>query len=349
MHIADGLKLDFDDVLLRPKRSRAPSRKAIDLIRTFECPYGGTLSCLPIIAANMTATGTMVMARAFKDHKALVCLHKFYTIEQLLEFWNNYNLNVFYTLGIRDDDFDKIKKFKGRREPFAFMKSGSRTYIKPMICLDAANGYTMYFVNRLKQTRELFPDSIIMAGNVATPDMVQELILMGADIVKIGIGPGSACTTRIETGVGYPQLSAIIECADAAHGIGGLICADGGCRNPGDIVKAFAAGADFVMLGGMLAGCDECEGERYQARGKVFKFYGMSSKEAQEKYYDGVPDYATAEGKSMEVRLKGPAEGVLKRITGGLRSACAYVGAERLKDLGKCATFVRVNRIHNDY
>lgn len=339
MHIERGLGLDFDDVLIRPRRSRSPSRKAITLTRSFKFLHGNELTCLPIIASNMSATGTFQMAKTFVQHEALTCLHKFYKVSTLANLFN-YHWNVFYTLGIKDDDFKKLETLKtlGNISP-------------SMICLDAANGYTMYFVKRLQQLREIHPDAIIMAGNVATPDMVQELLLMGADIVKIGIGPGSVCTTRIETGVGYPQLTAIIECADAAHGIGGLICADGGCRTPGDVAKAFAAGADFVMLGGMLAGCDECDGEWSEDRnsGRKLKFYGMASKEAQEKYYDGVPDYATAEGRSINVPAKGPAERVLKRITGGIRSACAYVDANRLKDLTKCATFIRVNRIHNAY
>jgi len=249
-----------------------------------------------------------------------------------MRFWVGDRPKVFYTLGIREDDFEKLERFiqEWRTPP-------------PLICLDAANGYTMYFVDRLQQLREAQPKAIIMAGNVCTPEMVQELLLRGADIVKVGIGPGSVCTTRTETGVGYPQLSAVIECADAAHGLGGLVCADGGCKTPGDVAKAFAGGADFVMLGGMLAGCDECDGKWFN-NGFEFQFYGMSSKQAQEEFYDGVPNYATAEGKCTIVDKKGPAAHVLRRITGGLRSACAYTGAARLKDLPKCTTFVRVSR-----
>ncbi len=331
MRVKESVKLDFDDVLIRPKRSKAPSRKAVELIRTFKCLHGGSFTCLPIIAANMNTIGTFEMARAFTKHQALVCLHKFYGTVALNEFWISTvyegRLNVFYTLGVRGGDFGALKDF-------------TRYWTPAMICLDAANGYSMYFVERLQRIRVAYPNSIIMAGNVVTPEMVQELLLMGADIVKIGIGSGSACTTRIETGVGYPQLSAIIECADAAHGLGGLICADGGCRTPGDVAKAFAGGADLVMLGGMLAGCDECDGEWIENK---FEFYGMSSEKAQEKFYGGVPSYATAEGKCVHVQKKGPAENVLKRITGGLRSACAYTGAARLKDLTKCATFIRVS------
>ena len=332
MRIEEGVKLDFDGVLIRPKRSKAPSRKAVELTRTFECLHGGSFTCLPIIAANMNTIGTFEMARALAEYQALVCLHKFYDITTLNEFWTNCSyeeeLSVFYTLGVRAGDLGKLKDF-------------AQYWTPTMICLDAANGYSMYFVERLQRLREAFPDSVIMAGNVVTPEMVQELLLQGADIIKIGIGPGSVCTTRIETGIGYPQLSAIIECADAAHGLGGLVCADGGCRTPGDVAKAFAGGADFVMLGGIFAGCDECDGEWTD---DGFEYYGMSSEKAQDKFYGGVESYATAEGKCVHVPKKGPAEKVLKRITGGLRSACAYTGAARLKDLTKCTTFVRINK-----
>lgn len=314
MRIEEGLKLDFCDVLIRPKRSEAPSRATVDLLRNFNCLHGGELTCLPIVAANMYATGTRDMANTFHSYKALVALHKFQEPMQ--------RSNVFNTVGLRSQSLEGL----GR-----------------LICLDAANGYTMHFVGMLERLRALYPDSIIMAGNVATPEMTQELLLMGADIVKVGIGPGSVCTTRIETGVGYPQLSAIIECADAAHGLGGLVCADGGCKTPGDVAKAFAAGADLVMLGGMLAGCTECTGKRFDGK---FEFFGMASAEAQERFSNGVPTYGTAEGESITVPTQGSAGEVLKRITGGLRSTCAYVGAARLKDLPKCTTFIRVNRIH---
>jgi len=322
MQFEEGLKLDFCDVLLRPKRSEAPSRKAVVLKRTFTSLHSEVeLICLPIIAANMKSTGTVAMAEALDPFGALACLHKFQSPKNLP--------NAFDTVGLHPTP---------GRPSFNYL-----TGLGELICLDAANGYTMYFVECVKTLRSKYPEAIIMAGNVVTPEMVQELLLMGADIVKVGIGPGSACTTRIETGVGYPQLSAIIECADAAHGLGGLVCADGGCKTPGDVVKAFAAGADFVMLGGMLAGCTECDGQRVDNK---FLFYGMASAEAQNELNGGVPDYATPEGKAIWIPSKGSAVEVIKRIAGGLRSACAYVGANRLKDLPKCATFVRVNRIH---
>ena len=217
------------------------------------------------------------------------------------------------------------------------------------VCIDVANGYTEAFVAFVKKVRETYPDIVLMAGNVVTGDMTEELLLAGADIVKVGIGPGSVCTTRKMTGVGYPQLSAIIECADAAHGLGGRICADGGCTVPGDIAKAFGGGADFVMLGGMLAGHDEAAGDVVTTEDGVFKrFYGMSSRNAMDKYAGGVAKYRAAEGKAVLIPARGPVESTIQDILGGVRSACTYVGARRLKELTMRTTFVRVSMQLNE-
>jgi GMP reductase len=344
MRVESELRLDFDDVLIRPKRSVAPSRASVELERQYQFRAAAAQAGwtgIPIIAANLDTTGSMDMAAALHELRMLTCLHKFYPLEQLVRFFTQSpaGASTFYTLGVQDEDFEKLKAFVAKAPDRA-----------RLICIDAANGYTKYFVDRVKHVRDLCPRATIMAGNVATPEMVQELLIEGrADIVKVGIGPGSVCTTRRMTGVGYPQLSAIIECADAAHGNQGHICADGGCRTPGDIAKAFGAGADFVMLGGMLAGTDQCEGEwtSVDRRKTALKFYGMSSLEAHEKHHDGLKEYAAAEGKCVTVPCKGPVKDVLREVTGGLRSACAYVGAERLKDLFKCCTFVRCTTIHN--
>jgi GMP reductase len=366
MQIENEVKLDFKDVLIRPKRSKAPSRSNVYIERSFDFLNGARWTGVPIMASNMSATGVFGMAEKLSKHNMITCLHKHYSVDQLVN-WFGYNGGepncwhyTYYTMGITDDDFDKLTQV---------LKGVPRSTL-PYICVDVANGYTEYFQKRVKRVRELVPNATIMAGNVATPEMVSELILSGAaDIVKVGIGPGSVCTTRVKTGVGYPQLSAIIECADAAHGNGGLICADGGCTVPGDVAKAFGAGADFVMLGGMFAGVDECEGQWKYERvngythmdGAVsdafttktgFKFYGMSSEEAQDKYTGGTKSYNTSEGKSSWIKPKGPVDDVVKDILGGLRSACAYVGAMQLKHLSKCCTFVRVmqqeNRIFNE-
>jgi GMP reductase len=330
MRIENEIKFNYEDVLIRPKRSDAPSRKSVELIRTFKMPYSGqAFTCLALIAANLDSVGTFAMATTLAKQQACCALHKFYSLDELEYFYlrNSASLYSFYTLGIKDEDLVKLTTLTAR--------IGNLN----LICVDVANGYTKYFVNKVKTVRGLYPNSILMAGNVATPEMVQELILEGVDIVKVGIGPGSLCKTRLVTGVGYPQLSAVLECADAAHGLGGLVCADGGCRTPGDIAKAFGAGADFVMLGGMFAGAQECDGEWTE---EGLKVYGMSSSEAQEKYSGGVPEYATSEGRCSIVPAKGPVSSVLSEITGGLRSACSYVGARRLKDFSKCCSFVRV-------
>jgi GMP reductase len=219
------------------------------------------------------------------------------------------------------------------------------------ICIDVANGYSEHFVGFVKWARETYPDKIIIAGNVVTGEMVEELLLSGADIIKVGIGPGSVCTTRVKTGVGYPQLSAIIECADAAHGLGGQIISDGGCKVPGDIAKAFGGGADFVMLGGMLAGHAESGGELVEdEHGKQFKlFYGMSSETAMNKYAGGVAEYRASEGKTIKMPYRGPVTETILDILGGLRSTCTYVGASYLKELTKRTTFIRVQEQHNEW
>jgi len=332
MRIEEGIKLDFDDVLIRPKRSDAPSRKSVELLRTFKMPYSGQeFTCLPIIAANLDTVGTFAMATALAKQQACCALHKFYNLDDLEYFYSRIPESVysFYTLGIKDADLVKLTTLT------------ARVGTLNLICIDVANGNTQFFVNKVKTVRKLYPNSILMAGNVATPEMCQELILEGVDIVKVGIGSGIFCATRKVTGVGYPQLSAVLECADVAHGLGGLVCSDGGCRTAGDIAKVLGAGGDFVMLGGMFAGAEECEGEWID---EGLKTYGMSSKQAQEKYYGGVPDYATSEGKCAIVPRKGPVKDILTEITGGLRSFCTYIGASSLKHASRCTTFIQVNK-----
>ena len=336
MRIDNDPKLDFDDVLIRPKRSEAASRSSIALQREYQfLNSNARWQGIPVVASNMDTVGTMAMARALGP-EMMACLHKYYSESSLVDFFRSHHAqtNAFLTLGIKDDDFERLRHVAEQVE-------------LRFVCVDAANGYTNYFVERVKRIREAFPHLTIMAGNVVTPEMVQELLIVGAaDIVKIGIGSGSVCTTRIKTAVGYPQLSAIIECADAAHGLRGHVCADGGCRTPGDVVKAFAGGADFVMLGGMLAGHDECGGEWLEKEGRRLgmKFYGMSSRTAMDKYAGGLRDYRACEGREVVVPPKGAVKDTIQEITGGIRSACAYVGASSLKDLSKCTTFVICQR-----
>lgn len=341
MRIENDIKLDFRDVLIRPKRSTLSSRQEVDLNRTFKFKYGkGDFSGVPVIAANMDGVGTLTMAHAFHTagHGMTVALTKHYAVEDLIEFYGKPEAaNAWYSLGVTQADLNKLRAVK------AAVPGLNR------LCVDVANGYSEAFLQVVKQLRTEYPDDVIMAGNVVTGDMVEALVLAGADIVKVGIGPGSVCTTRKMTGVGYPQLSAVIECADAAHGLGALICADGGCQVAGDLAKAFGGGADFIMLGGMLAGHTESELLLQEDdQGKYLTFYGMSSDTAQMAHEGQVRSYRTSEGKTVKVPYKGDVAGTVGEILGGLRSACTYVGARYLKELTKRTTFVRVNRQLND-
>uniref|UniRef100_UPI00398ECEFC GMP reductase 2 n=1 Tax=Pristiophorus japonicus TaxID=55135 RepID=UPI00398ECEFC len=335
--IDNDVKLDFKDVLLRPKRSTLKSRSEVELMRSFtfrnsKQSYTG----IPIIAANMDTVGTFEMAKALSKFSLFTAIHKHYTVEQ----WKQFAVSnpeclqsVAASSGTGPNDFKNLTAILELLPEVRY------------ICLDVANGYSEHFVEFLKDVRSKFPDHTIMAGNVVTGEMVEELILAGADIIKVGIGPGSVCTTRKKTGVGYPQLSAVIECADAAHGLDGHIMSDGGCTCPGDVAKAFGAGADFVMLGGMFAGHSQCGGETIEKNGKKYKlFYGMSSETAMKKHTGGVADYRASEGKTVEVEFKGEVESTIRDILGGVRSTCTYVGAAKLKELSRRTTFIRVTQ-----
>jgi GMP reductase len=343
MRIETDVKLDFKDVFIRPKRSTLNTRSAVDVNRAFRFLHtGAEWRGFPLVAANMDVTGTMAMARALGKHGALTALHKHYPEPKLAEFFASPDgAHAFFSLGTTAADVKKLAAV-AKSAPIRF------------ICLDVANGYAEKFLETVKRVRDDYPHAVIMAGNVVTGDMTEALILAGADIVKIGIGPGSVCTTRRVTGVGYPQLSAIIECADAAHGLKGQVCADGGCTVPGDVAKAYGAGADFVMLGGMLAGHDECDGQiRYEERDgeKVpvgMTFYGMSSETAMKKHSGGVAHYRAAEGKTVETPYRGSVEGTMTEIMGGVRSMMTYIGAAHLKEVSKRTTFVRVTAQTND-
>jgi len=345
MRIENEVRLDFKDVLIRPKRSTLSTRSNVDIAREFhfrhtQVQYHG----VPIIAANMDTTGTFEMARALDAFEMSTALHKHYTVDEVVAFFRGLvrKTAAFYSMGIGAADEEKFGHV------MAAAGGGADSAIR-YVCIDVANGYTEGFVRLVAKIRERHPHLVIMAGNVVTGEMTEELILSGADIVKVGIGPGSVCTTRTMTGVGYPQLSAIIECADAAHGLEGHICADGGCTTPGDVAKAFGGGADFVMLGGMFAGHDECAGEVVERDGRKYqRFYGMSSRTAMEKYAGGVAKYRAAEGKEVLVPHRGPVTGTVQEILGGVRSACTYVGARRLRELSKRTTFVRVSQQSNE-
>lgn len=364
MRIEADTKLDYCDVLLRPKRSKMGSRKDVDLIRKFKFVNSGEeYSGIPIMAANMQGVGTFNMAEELSQYSMFTCLDKNIQPVDIWTWLGNHELkpdlirSTAVSTGITEIDQERIKTTLDLNKSIRY------------VCIDVANGYSERFLDFVARFREKYPNITIIAGNVVTPDITEELILRGADIVKVGIGPGSVCTTRIKTGVGYPQLSAVIECADAAHGLGGHIIADGGCTSPGDVVKAFGAGADFVMLGGMLAGTDQGGGEvitkhyvtnevviddeghwqEHKVEEKQFiEFFGSSTTVAQEKS-NGIQSHRTSEGRVVKIPYRGPVSNPVSDILGGLRSGCTYVGASKLKDLSKCATFIKVNngRTHN--
>jgi len=359
MNIEQDLKLDYSGVLLRPKRSTLSSRKQVRLERTHTFRNSRqTFERIPVMAANMDGVGTFDMADTLGRLGLFTCLVKTYSIKQLVGFFVDEPERAEYTaysMGITDDDAAKFRAVYAGASCIKY------------VCVDVANGYSERFLHFISELRQQYPDVTIIAGNVVTADQTQELILRGADIVKVGIGPGSVCTTRIKTGVGYPQLSAVIECADAAHGLDGHVIADGGCISPGDIAKAFAGGADFVMLGGMLAGHDEGGGKvitKHYASGEYTRkddgtyiphfeqkhfvqFYGMSSDAANTKHFGGLKDYRSSEGREVLVPYRGAIADSVQDILGGVRSSCTYVGAAKLKHLPKCATFIRCQDTHN--
>ena len=370
MRIDQDVKLDYKDVLIRPKRSTLRSRMQVVLNRSFtfrnyepDFPENiDDVHCtgIPIMASNMDGVGTFEMADTLAKKSIFTCLVKTYSADELIEFFDTDDYErtnyVAMSIGTSDDDWCKLQSVMA-------MADGNLKYV----CMDIANGYSEHFAQHVKKVRNAYPHIVIIAGNVVTGEMTEELILNGADIVKVGIGPGSVCTTRIQTGVGYPQLSAVIECADAAHGLGGHIIADGGCTCPGDVAKAFAAGADFVMLGGMLAGHDEGGGEvitKIYETDEVTKtgdgfyetiykekqfvqFYGMSSDAANTKHFGGLKDYRSSEGREILVPYRGEVAQTIQDLLGGIRSTCTYAGALKLKQLSKCTTFVRCTQQFN--
>jgi GMP reductase len=384
MRIEEDMKLDYKDVLIRPKRSTLGSRKEVDLQRGFTFrnykPYVATdvlpdgypvvqeqyrhYRGTPIMASNMDGVGTFEMADTLAIGGIFTCLVKTYSVSDLVNYFDQDDRShdpartefVAMSIGITDADHAKFRD--------VYEQTGSRL---KYVCIDVANGYSSRFRDTVSEFRKLYPNIVIIAGNVVTGEMTEELILAGADIVKVGIGPGSVCTTRIQTGVGYPQLSAVMECADAAHGLGGHIIADGGCTCPGDVAKAFAGGADFVMLGGMLAGHDQGGGDvitkhyanseatlldngnyvpHYEQK-QFVQFYGMSSDAANKKHFGGLKDYRSSEGREVFVPYRGDVAATVQDILGGLRSTCTYAGAIRLKHLMRCTTFIRCTQQFN--
>jgi GMP reductase len=347
MRIKEDIKLNFDDVLMEPKRSTLSSRRDVDMTRKFTFRNSGKImEFTPIFASNMDGVGTFSMAKVLQKHKMMTVITKNTTVDQWKEAVGSglrlQSVSVCTgTNKIWDPEAEDYNNMQAVLASFPDIK---------MITVDVANAYHQNFVDFIKRVRDDYPEKVIVAGNVVTPEMVEELIINGADMVKIGIGPGSVCTTRTMTGIGVPQFSAIVECADAANGVDGHIMADGGCVWPGDIAKAFGGGAHAVMIGGMLAGHDESE--QPVTDGKI-EFYGMSSDRAREKHGKRKDGYRGNEGRWISLPYRGEVNDTVEDILGGVRSAATYIGARRLKDMPKCATFVRVNnninRIYERY
>tara|TARA_B100001758_G_scaffold195879_1_gene173609 strand:+ start:15263 stop:16327 length:1065 start_codon:yes stop_codon:yes gene_type:complete len=338
MKIINDIKLDFDNVLLVPKRSNISSRNDINLLRTFEFKNNKKLTCVPIIASNMDTIGTIDMFLTLSKYKILTCFHKYINVDDIINTFKKKKLTKEYSdlfilsTGLNIDkleiDIEKLEK---------------KNIIVKSICLDVANAHIEICENVLKKLVNKYDDKIIIVGNVASSNCTENYILQGADIVKVGIGSGAVCTTRLKTGVGFPQLSANMECSDAAHGVKGRIISDGGCKTPGDICKAFASGADFVMVGSMLSGFDQSGGDIIEENNVKYKiFYGMSSKKSNDKNCGGLKNYRTSEGRVVKIKYKGDVNNMIQDILGGLRSSCSYIGARNIKNMSKCATFIQV-------
>ena len=344
MRIDNEIKLDFSDVLIRPKRSTLSSRKEVNLERTYKFLHSSkTWTGIPIMTSNMDATGTFSMAKTLSKEKVVTVLHKFYSISQLEEFFEDFDEPDYlgYSMGIRNEDFEKFEKIVEKRLHHNFR----------FIILDVPNAYLERFLSNVKKLRSICPEHIIVAGNVVTNEMTEEILLNGADLVKVGIGSGAACTTRRQTGVGYPQLSAVIECSDAAHGISsdsggyGLIVSDGGIEHPSDVAKAFCGGADFVMMGSMFAGFTESGGDIVERNGKKYKeYYGMSSAKAMKEHYGEVAKHRASEGRETLIPYKGDVEDFVYELFGSLRSTGTYIGARKLKEFSRRATFIKVGK-----
>lgn len=338
--ILPDMKFDFKDVLILPQKTFLKSRSEVQLQVSYEFLHSRKKwSGIPIMAANMDTIGTFEMYKSLAKHNIMTTIHKHYSIED----WNNFLKNdidydlLILSTGISKEDMEKTRKIFEMAPNLNFL------------CIDVANGYSETFLHCIQKCREEFKDKTIIAGNVVTPDMVRDVIKAGADIVKIGIGPGSVCTTRKKTGIGYPQLSAILDCEEMARSLGAHIISDGGCTVPGDLAKAFGAGADFVMLGGMLSGHDECGGKTININGNLFKeFYGMSSSTAMSKYSGGVAEYRASEGKHVRVSYKGPVHDTIIDILGGLRSTCTYTNSSNLELLRKNTQFIKVSQQTNE-
>lgn len=388
MLIHNDIQLDFDDVLIAPQTTTINHRGEVDIIREFK--YLDVCG-VPVISANMTQTGTFDVASKLLENDYFATLHKFYKAEEIIEFiqsqkrknilnglidccgeYMGNEKNLFVTVGKRnwDEEFKKIETI--------YEQTGALV----SVLLDVPNAYIPEIVDCVKQLREFMNEQnchggLIAVGNVCSGDETQKLILAGANFVKVGIGPSPVCDTRIKTGCGRPQLSAIIECANAAHQVNGYIIADGGFKTNADFCKALVAGADICMSGSMFAGCEEANGKivekcfrtneydidygydysltefanpepgKPKFEFKQFKeYYGMSSFRAQRENYGKVTTTGTSEGVECKlVPYTGPIQNTINDINGSLRSCGSYIGAKNIKSFSRQGMFYKVNRI----
>ena len=334
---------DFRDVLIVPKASSINSRSLVDLNKTFIFNNGLTWTGIPIIASNMTTIGTLEVYKTLSKYKILTALHKFIKLEDLI-IYNQNNpedlLNPEYfaiSTGISDSDYENLINIIDN-------------FNCKWIIIDIANGYIENLKLFCKKVRDKYKDKIIVAGNVCTKDGVNDLIECGIDIVKVGIGGGSACTTRIQTGIGMPQLSCVLECSIKNNNSNTYIISDGGITCPGDLAKSFGAGADFVMIGGEFAGHDENPGQLIEENGQKYKFfYGMSSSYAMTNNYaaNNNKNYRSSEGREIKVKYKGNLNDTVKNYLGGLRSTCTYTNSSNISQLFHNCKFVLVNNQYN--
>lgn len=352
MYIEHKDYLDFDDVLIKPTKTNIKSRSEVDL--SINNCTDLIDNCIPIIASNMDTVGCFTMAKKLSSFGLMTCLHKYYSAQEYINFFENIDKSkIFYSVGVSNNDIEKLRKVY----EFCGIKN---------VCLDVANAYIPQVLDTVNKIKEIVLESIIMVGNVATPDIIEDFAKNKISILKVGIGGGGVCTTRITAGVGVPQFSCITDCVLEAKRNNIKICSDGGCRTPADIVKSFAGGASMVMIGSLLAGYDECEGEwEYGYESKILengvpqftgekvkknlKFYGMSSRDAMEKYNGEVAEYRASEGKCVQVPYKGKVDDFIRQVLGGLRSCCSYTNSKTLKELHNNAIFIRVSNTHNNY
>ena len=335
MFYSSEKKLNFKDVLIVPKSSKINSRKDVILDTKILFPASGiNWTGVPIMASNMDNVGTFEMGFALQNFHMTNAVSKFYNKDAWVKSISN-GLDLefnFITFGLQEiSEIDEI---------ISYILQKTNKNIKTIV-FDIPNGYIEKFSKIISEARKEFPKLGIIAGNVVTAEGVRLLMDSGADGVKVGIGSGGVCDTTETTGIGYPQLSAAIDCSLEVKKYNGFIVSDGGVKITGDISKAFAAGSGFVMLGSLLAAHKESMAPIIRKDNKNFReLYGMSSTQAMTKHYGGVADYRTSEGKSILVEDRGPVKNTLNKILGAMRSTCTYINAKNIGEIHENSSFI---------